>query len=183
MKKLLIYLFFCLLPFGLLSQEIREGNRSIPSAQRPQESTKEIAAELFPLTIEREVSGPFALNRYTVPLYLMDIHPEQGRNQKIDILAISKAKEEHRKARIRSVNTARQIAQIISQSRVFLEQDQENGGLHSLDYGRRAPDGGIRNEALKEIPQPFIRPYDNYYQPGYYNPYYNRPSNLYFYRR
>lgn len=183
MKKLLIYLFFCFLPFGLLSQELREGNRSIPSENRQQESTKEIAAKLFPLTIERGVSGPFALNRFAVPLYLVNIRPEQDQNKKLDILAISKAKEEHRKARIRSVNTARQVAQIISQSRVFLEQDQENGRPYDIDFGKRAPDGGTRNEALKEVPQPFIRPYHNYYQPWYYNSYYNRPAYPYFYRR
>ncbi len=161
-------------PLGLMCQELRKDNRSIPSKEH--QSIKEIAAELFPLSIDRTPPGPFSVERFVVPINLMDINPSESGNENLDILAISRTQEQKRKAQIRSVNTSRQLDQIKAQVRVFLNQDQRNRDIYNranndLNYDKRTPDGGIRNEALRDIRQPFMTPYYDYYGRRGYSPY------------
>ena len=191
MKNILLFILLWSLSFGLSGQEMREGDRHIPALGHT-ESTKEIAAELFPLTIDNTPSGPFSYERYAVPINLMDINLYSNEQNELDILALSRAKENYKKSQIRSVNTERQLQQIRAQVQVFANQDQKfntnqdiyNRANNNLNYDKRTPDGGIRNEALRDIRQPFMRPhYYDYYRPGYYYSPYRPTSSFHLYRR
>lgn len=172
MKKVFIFISCVVLYTGLRAQELRDEDRSIPAVE--QKSTKEIAAELFPLSIDNTPSGPFSVQRFAVPINLIDIDPSGNEYQELDILAVSRAKEQNRRSQIRSINTAKQLDQIKAQVRVFLNQDQQqsqdiyNRANNNLNYNKRTPDGGIRNEAMRDIRQPFMNPYYNYGRRGYY---------------
>lgn len=180
MKKyaVVILLFCCQL--SLSGQELKETHKMIPSAD--QKDSKTLAAELFPLNFEERPSGPFDVARYAIPIDLMSIDLSSNQNQEFNMLAVAREKEVNRRSQIRKVEISRQLDQIKSQVRVFLDRDREAWDRSSLDFDSKPLDRSLRNEALRDnIRQSYINPYYHYYNPGSYNYYRSRPGAYYRY--
>lgn len=185
MKKVFTSLLF--LGFGLIiyGQELETEGHAIPSEK------SKFEAEI-PLFEAMEVAspaarmGPFQVDRYKIHINLIDISFPSSQEIPIDILAMAKAQEYKKKSQMRDFKAPiRQLEQIRSEVQVFEFQIDLGRSTNNLNYdNKRTPDGGIRNEALRDIRQPFITPYPYYDRTGRYNnSYYGRPSGLHYYRR
>lgn len=187
MKKIFISILFLFLGIIFYGQELETGENAIPA----EKSKIEEEIPLFQtmnLVSPASRMGPFQVDRYKIHFNLIDISFSRDKETSIDILAIARAEEFERKSRIRDFKAPiRQLKQIRSQVQVFGFQSAWGRSNDNRQFDSRlTPDGGIRNEALRDIRQPFINPYPFYggYGRPYYNDYYySRPSSLHYYRR
>lgn len=196
MKKALFLLFFICLGFVTFGQEF-EGDQPKEIRAENRQIEEEIPIfQSLDFGLQSGRMGPFDVARYAVPINLIDIgYPTtETEDTNFDILAISRAKERRRESQMRSVDVTRQAEQIRAQVRVFSNQNKNPSASWDRNIdpfnNQRLRDGSIRNEALRQSRQPFMNPYDQYYNRGYYGPgYYNGLSPHYggrgfhFYRR
>jgi len=170
-----IFTSILLLCFGLVfyGQELETETHAIPAeksevdAEAPLFQTMNVLSPAFRM-------GPFQVDRYKIPINLIDISFPSNQETPIDILAMAKAKENKKKSQMRDFKAPiRQLEQIRSEVQVFEFQVDLGRSTNNLHYNNKnTPDGGIRNEALRDIRQPFINPYPYYDRTGRYNNYY-----------
>lgn len=152
-------LFGCFWPF--FAQEFTDEKKSIPAENREM-NDESFFIERLDWATENPVMGPFDVRRYKVPINLMDIGLPKEKKPNVDILAISKAKEHYRKARIPKVELTRQSQQIRSEVKVFADRRFNSWNRSTDDTNwdsKRMRDGGIKNRAMRDIRQPFIYPH------------------------
>lgn len=160
----------------MFGQELSEKQKGIPLEQ-----DKQIEESFFLVPISffgtSSANGPFQIDRYKMDLNIMDIgFPADATAKPINILAIARAQELEKRTQSRIFEaTSRQLAQIQRQSRVYINnRDSYIRSNSQLEFNSKlTPDGGIRNEAIRDIRQPFIDPFYGSY--GY--PYYNNSFN------
>ncbi len=181
MKKFVLCcfgLFFSLWMYGQES-DIQHSHKFIP--RENEEANLSMAKSYFTLssTFSSQELSPFDARRYSLPIDLTSIslHNIDGQPDNINILALAKARERFRQSKIGDNDfLARQQKQI--KSLMQINQTNTPWGRTSNDinfYGKRTPDGGIRNEAYEDVSQPFINPYYSPY--GYYNLPFRSPYN------
>lgn len=186
MKKFILFLSFVFISCFLYAQELENNNFAIPAEKKENVEEEEMLFERIQLNSSLSAVGPFNIERYKIDINLIDLDFSKEEDHKLDILAIGRAEEMRRRAGFKDIKApTRQMQQIRSQVQVFRIQSDWARSNDDLQYdGRKTRDGGIRNEALKDIRQPFINPYyGRFGRPYYYDHYYGTPSNYYFYRR
>jgi|GEM_PF-1152673 len=187
MKKFWIIFFVLGFSGFLFSQEIEDQRHSIPAENKAVEEETPLFEVMDGMYAPQ--MGPFQIDRYKLHFNLLDISfPSEEKNVALDIMAIARAEEFKRKSRIRDFKPpVRQLEQIRSQVQVFVHPTIWQRSSERQFESRLTPDGGIRNEAYRDMRQPFINPYpvyyDRYYRPSTFDYYYGRPTNLYYYRR
>ncbi|SRR5690625_5104506 len=187
MKKFFISSLFILISCFLYAQEWENENHAIPAEKKEEKIQKEeVVFERLQLSSPLSFVGPFDIERYKIDINLIDIDFSKKPEYKLDILAVGRAEEMRRKAGLKDIKApTRQLQQIRSQVQVYGIRSDWSRSNDDLQFdGRRTRDGGIRNEALRDIRQPFINPYyGRFGRPYYHDYYYGTPSNYYFYRR
>lgn len=174
-----LLIFICTIP--LFGQEIEGSKLTIP-AERLEEEISIPEIDRIELNVPTYGIGPLDPRSYPLPYSLTDIGFPRDENVSIDILAIGQAQERHKRSQRRSVEVTRQLQQIKSQVQVFQERDRDSWNRANDDLrfnSKMTPDGGIRNEAVRDIRQPFVNPYYDFYRRNYYSPY----GGFYPYRR
>lgn len=172
-KKFVFSILFLCCSVFLFGQELSEKHKGIPM-EKNEEATESFFLAPISFFGTSSATGPFQIDRYRMDLNIMDIGlPRDTPEKPIDILAIARARESERRTQSRIFEaTSRQLAQIQKQSRVFVNnRDSYIRSNNQLEFNSRlTPDGGIRNEAIQDIRQPFIDPFYGTYGYPYYYP-------------